>query len=81
VALFNGASVLMRSNRKPALAIKMLEAYLASSGQTEEAPAFVAHIWLARLRAQSGDKAAAQRERQAALDLANGYKPAQDLKF
>ena len=81
VALFNGASVLMKANRNPALAIKMLEAYLASSGQTEEAPAFVAHIWLARLRAQSGDKAAAQRERQAALELANGYKPAQDLKF
>ena len=28
VALFNGASVLMKSNRNPALAIKMLEAYL-----------------------------------------------------
>ena len=30
VALFNGASVLIKANRNPALAIKMLEAYLAA---------------------------------------------------
>jgi tetratricopeptide (TPR) repeat protein len=81
VALFNGASVLIKANRNPALATKMLEAYLASPSQTEEAPAFVAHVWLARLLAQSGDKSGAQRERQAALTLANNYKPAQNLKF
>ena len=30
VALFNGASVLIKANRNPSLAIKLLEAYLAS---------------------------------------------------
>ncbi len=81
VALFNGASVLMRANRNPALAIKLLQEYLASSSQTEEAPAFVAHTWLAKLYRQTGDSAAAERERTAALTLASSYKPAQDLKI
>jgi hypothetical protein len=48
---------------------------------TEEAPAFVAHTRLARLKAQLGDKAGASRERSAALALAHDYKPAQELKF
>jgi len=81
VALFNGASVLMRANRNPELAIKMLQEYLASSNQTEEAPAFVAHTWLAKLYRQTGDTASAERERSAALALASTYKPAQDLKI
>lgn len=81
VALFNGASVLIRANRDPDLAKRMLETYLASPSPTEEAPAFVAHVWLARLLAQSGDKSGAQREREAALSLASSYRPAQNLKF
>jgi Tfp pilus assembly protein PilF len=81
VALFNGASVLIKANRNPALAIKMLEAYLASPAPTEEAPAFAAHVWLARLRAQTGDAEGARRERDAALALAHEYKPAQELKL
>lgn len=81
VALYNGASVLIKANRDPELAIKMLREYLASQGQTEEAPAFVAHVWLARLLAQAGDKAGAERERQAALAMASSYQPAQNLKF
>ena len=81
VALFNGASVLIKANRDANLAKKLLQAYLASPSQTEEAPAFVAHVWLARLLAQSGDKQEAQRERQAALSLANNYRPAQNLRF
>lgn len=81
VALFNGASVLIKANRNPSLAIKLLEAYLASSTATEEGPAFTARVWLARLRAQTGDAEGARRERAAALALAPGYKPAQDLKM
>jgi len=81
VALFNGASVLIKANRNTPLAIKMLEAYLASPSATEEAPAFTARVWLARLRAQTGDAAGARRERAEALALAQGYKPAQDLKL
>jgi tetratricopeptide (TPR) repeat protein len=80
VALYNGASVLMRANRNTALAVKMLQQYLSSTDQTEEAPTFVAHAWLARLYKQGGDSPGAARERTAALGLASSYKPAQDLK-
>jgi tetratricopeptide (TPR) repeat protein len=81
VALFNGASVLMKANQNAPLAIKLLQEYIASSDQTEEAPAFVAHTWLARLLKQAGDAAGAARERAAALALASTYRPAQDLKI
>lgn len=81
VALFNGASVLIKAGRNSTLAEKMLETYLAGSNETEEAPAFVAHMWLAKLKAQLGDKDGAWQERSAALALANQYKPAQDLRF
>jgi hypothetical protein len=59
----------------------MLQEYLASASQTEEAPAFVAHTWLARLYKQTGDAAGAARERTAALGMASSYRPAQDLKI
>ena len=81
VALYDGASVLTGANREPALAARMLEEYLAGSAKTEEAPAFVAHTRLARLKLQLGDTAAANRERAAALSLAHEYRPAQDFKF
>jgi tetratricopeptide (TPR) repeat protein len=81
VAMFNGASVLIKANQNPALAIKLLQEYLASTNQTEEAPAFVAHTWLARLYRQTGDAEGAARERTAALTLASTYRPAQDLKI
>jgi len=81
VALFNGASVLIKGNRNHALAIQMLEAYLASPAATEEAPAFTARVWLARLKAQTGDTEGARREKSEALALAQEYKPAQDLKL
>jgi tetratricopeptide (TPR) repeat protein len=81
VALFNGASVLIKANRDPELAERLLQLYLAAPTGTEEAPTFVAHVWMARLKAQSGDTAAAREERAEALALANGYKPAQDLRF
>jgi tetratricopeptide (TPR) repeat protein len=80
VALYNGASVLMRTNRDPARAARMFEDYLAGSAKTEEAPAFVALTRLARLQQQLGDSAAASRERAAALALAHDYRPAQELK-
>jgi tetratricopeptide (TPR) repeat protein len=80
VALYNGASTLTRANREPALAARMLETYLAGANKTEEAPAFVAHVRLARLKQQLGDSTAAKREQAAALALAQEYKPAQDSK-
>jgi tetratricopeptide (TPR) repeat protein len=78
VALFNGASVLVQANQEPALAAKMLEDYLNSSSKTEEGPAFQAHIWLARLKAQLGDTAGAQREQAAAKALAGESLPQKD---
>jgi tetratricopeptide (TPR) repeat protein len=79
IAFYDGAEVLVQTNRDPARAAKMLEKYLAGSLKSEEAPAFVAHTWLARLKGLSGDKAAARQERAAALALAHDYKPALDL--
>jgi len=80
VALYDGAGVLIESNRNPSLAAKMLEDYLGSSSKTEEGPAFEAHYRLARLKQQLGDVAGAQRERAAALQLAHDYRPALDSK-
>jgi len=80
VALYDGAGVLSESNRNPELAAKMLEEYLASSSQTEEAPVFAAHLRLARLEEELGDRAAAQREQAAALALAREYGPAQGAR-
>ncbi len=80
VALYSGAALLIQTKRDPARAAKMLEEYLAGSVKSEDAPAFVAHVWLARLKQEFGDAAAAGRERAAALALAHEYKPALDLK-
>jgi tetratricopeptide (TPR) repeat protein len=77
-ALYDGAGLLIETNRNPALAATMLEDYLAGSSKTEEAPAFIAHIRLARLKQQLGDQQAANRERAAALAMAHDYKPAQE---
>lgn len=80
VTLYDGAGLLIEAHRNPTLAVTLLEGYLASPSKTEDAPAFAAHLRLARLKAQLGDAAAAERERTAALDLAHEYKPAQDFK-
>jgi tetratricopeptide (TPR) repeat protein len=80
VALYDGAGVLIESNRDPALAAKMLEDYLAGSSKTEEGPAFIAHIRLGRLKQQLGDAAGAQSEFAAASAMAHEYNPAQDSK-
>ena len=81
VLLYNGASVLTRANRDPALAAKMLQNYLASPIKTEEAPAFVAYTRLARIKDQRfGDHDGALQDRASAYQLAQEYKPAQDTK-
>jgi predicted Zn-dependent protease len=80
VGLYDGAGVLIAVNREPALAAKMLEDYLAGSSKSEEAPAFVAHARLGRLKQQLGDAAGAKREFAAAIAMAHEYNPAQDSK-
>jgi len=79
LALYDGATLLTETDRDPALAAKMFDDYLAGPAKTEEAPAFVAHIRLARLKEQLGDATTANREQAAALALAHEYRPAQDL--
>jgi tetratricopeptide (TPR) repeat protein len=79
VALFNGASVLIQANQDPQLAAKMLEDYLKGASKTEEGPAFLAHVWLARLKMQMGDAEGAQQEQAAAKALAGEYLPQKGL--
>lgn len=81
VALYNGASSLIRANRNLDLAAKMLEEYLAGTYMTEEAPAFMVHTRLAKVKAELGDKQGAWKERAAALALAHDYRPALELKL
>ena len=57
-----------------------LENYLAGSAKSEQAPAFIAHMRLARLKQQLGDPAAAGHEQASAMAMAREYNPAQDEK-
>jgi len=77
VALYDGAGVLIASNRNPSLAAQMLENYLSSSSTSEEAPAFIAHIRLSRLKQQLGDAAGAKAELAIAAQMAQEFNPAQ----
>lgn len=79
-ALYDGASILMESNRDPVLAVSMMKAYLASPGKTEEGPAFEAYLRLARLQSRLGDTGDASRDQAEALALAHGYRPAQESR-
>ena len=81
VALYNGATVLIKGKRNLALAARMLEEYLSDYPKSEEAPAFQAHTQLARVKAQLGDKDGARQEKAAALSLAHDFKPALGLSF
>ena len=78
VAYFDGAGVLIAAKRNPSLAATMLEDYLSSPAMTEEAPAFIAHIRLSRLKQQLGDAAGAQSELAAAAAMAKEFEPSQD---
>jgi tetratricopeptide (TPR) repeat protein len=80
VALYDAAGVLIAAGRDPVLAAKMLEEYLAGPSKTEEAPAFIGHIRLGRLKLQLGDTAGAKREFASAHAMAREYNPAQDSK-
>ncbi len=73
-ALYDSASLLLRSKRNSNLAEKLLTVYLNSQFKSEQAPAFVAHARLAQLLDARGDKDAAAKERAAALALAHEYK-------
>jgi len=80
VALYDGAGVLIKTQRDPALAAKMLQDYLAGNSKTDEAPAFVAHLRLARLKQNLGDTAGAQQDQAAAFAMAHEFRPTQELR-
>ena len=77
VGLYDGAGVLIAAKRNPSLAAQMLENYLSSSSMTEEAPAFIAHIRLSRLKQQLGDAAGAKTELAIGAQMAKEFNPAQ----
>ncbi len=76
-ALYDGAGVLIAAKRNPSLAAQMLENYLSSSQLNEQAPAFIAHIWLSRLKQQLGDAAGAKAELAIAAQMAKEFNPSQ----
>lgn len=78
-ALMEGASLLLRANLDPALAMRLLRRYLSSP--VEEGPAFKAHTMLGELLERQGERGAAAEQYRSALALFHGYKRAQqDLK-
>ncbi len=78
VGLYDGAGILIETNRDPGLAAKMLEDYLANCPKSEEAPAFIAHVRLGLLMQQMGDAAGARQQFAAASAMASQYRPAQE---
>jgi tetratricopeptide (TPR) repeat protein len=73
VALADGASVLIKAGRDLPFARQLLEQYLASPNQSEDAPAFQAQVRLGKLLAQLGNPEAAQQQFAAAQELAKDY--------
>jgi tetratricopeptide (TPR) repeat protein len=77
-ALVDGASLLLRTGRDYAMAIRLVRRYIALPNTVEESPVFKAHCMLGDLLDKQGDRSAAAEEYRAALALAHGYRPAQD---
>jgi cytochrome c-type biogenesis protein CcmH/NrfG len=73
--LVYGAEILMRAHKNLPEAELWMRQYLASSAQSEEAPAFVVRARLAHLLRSEGKTAQAQQELAAAHNLAPDYSP------
>ncbi len=76
-ALVDAAEILLRSQRNLPEAVQLLRAYLNSSGQVEQAPAFKVHYLLGTADEKLGDRQGAAAEYRSALDLAHEFQPAQ----
>jgi tetratricopeptide (TPR) repeat protein len=76
-ALMDGASLLMRTGRDPALGIRLLRRYF-SAGPVEEGPAFKAHEYWGQLLERQGDHRAAAQEYHSALALFHNYRRAEE---
>ena len=68
--MVDAASILTAAHRDPDLAERCLRAYLASSAQSDAAPAFKVHLQLSRLLTARGDTAEAHKEIETASALA-----------
>jgi tetratricopeptide (TPR) repeat protein len=75
-ALVDAADILIRAQRNLPEAVELLQAYLKSGAQVEQAPEFRVHYLLGTAREQLGDKQRAAAEYRSALDLAKEYQPA-----
>ncbi len=73
-ALVEAATLSEQAGRDPAAAILWLREYLKSNAESEEAPAFVVRVQLAKLLALQGQQQAAQEELAAVHVLASGYR-------
>lgn len=71
--LVDAASILTKAHRAPDLAERCLRDYLASRAKSDAAPAFKAHLQLARLLTKRGVSQEAASETQAAGSLAPAY--------
>jgi tetratricopeptide (TPR) repeat protein len=76
-ALMDGASLMMRTGRDPALGIRLLRRYF-SAGPVEEGPAFKAHEYWGQLLERQGDRRAAAQEYRAALALFHNFRRAEE---
>jgi tetratricopeptide (TPR) repeat protein len=76
-ALVDAAEILIRSQRNLPEAVQLLRAYLKSSSQVEQAPAFKVHYLLGTAVEKLGDKDNAVAEYKTALALAKEFQPAQ----
>jgi tetratricopeptide (TPR) repeat protein len=75
-SVMDGASILLRTGRDPALAVRLLRRYLEHP--VEEGPAFRAHAMLGELLERQGDRSGAAQEFRTALALNHNYERAQD---
>jgi tetratricopeptide (TPR) repeat protein len=76
-ALVDAAEILLHTKRNQSEAVQLLRAYLRSSEQVEQAPAFKVHYLLGSADEQLGDKQNAASEYHSALELAKEFQPAQ----
>jgi tetratricopeptide (TPR) repeat protein len=75
---YDGAYLLLRTNRNLNAAIQMLKRSLSDNTSSEDAPAFRAHYMLGELLEKQGDNKAAAAEFRSALEMASEFRPARD---
>lgn len=77
LALMDGASLMVRTGRDPALGIRLLSRYF-SAGTIEEGPAFKAHEYWGQLLERQGDHRGAAEQYRASLALYHNDRRAQE---